>query len=114
MNYENWKIAKSELDEKREEYAEVANWCNESGAYRIEEIGDEYCVVAIPEPTVEEKNAQIKQTRASLYTSLVDPLHAQKTKDTIMGEWSEEKEQEYIAEVKRLTIKIREENPYIE
>lgn len=69
---------------------------------------------AIPEPTVEEKNERIKQVRAFLYAELVDPLHAQKIKDTIMGEWSDEKEQEYIAEVKRLTIKIREENPYIE
>jgi hypothetical protein len=67
-----------------------------------------------PEPTIEEKNEAIRQTRASLYAELIDPLHAQKTKDTIMDEWSEEREQEYIAEVKRLTIKIREENPYIE
>lgn len=65
-----------------------------------------------PEPTIEEKNEAIKQTRASLYAQLVDPLHAQRDKDIIMGEWSEEREQEYIAEVKRLTIKIREENPY--
>lgn len=60
------------------------------------------------------KNAAIKQVRAAQYVKLVDPLHAQRDKDTIMGEWSEEKEQEYIARVKELTIKIREENPYIE
>lgn len=65
-----------------------------------------------PEPTIEEKNEVIRQTRAKLYAELVDPLHAQKNKDVIMDEWSEEREQEYIAEVKRLTIKIREENPY--
>lgn len=65
-----------------------------------------------PDPTIEEKNEAIRQTRAKLYAELIDPLHAQKDKDTIMGEWSEEREQEYIAEVKRLTIKIREENPY--
>ena len=72
---------------------------------------------AIPEPpelTVEEKNELIKQKRAALYAEHVDPLHAQKTKDIIMGEWSDEKEQEYIAKVKELTIKIRDENPYIE
>jgi hypothetical protein len=67
-----------------------------------------------PQQSKEEQNEIIKQRRARLYEELVDPLHAQKNKDTIMGEWSEEKEQEYIAEVKRLTIKIREENPYIE
>ena len=68
----------------------------------------------LPEPTIEEQNEQIRQRRAYLYAELVDPLHAQKTKDTIMGEWSDEKEQEYIAKVKELTIKIRNENPYIE
>lgn len=60
------------------------------------------------------KNENIRQIRANLYAEQVDTLHAQKTKDTIMGEWDEQKEQYYIAEVKRLTIKIREENPYIE
>lgn len=68
----------------------------------------------LPEPTVEEKNEQIRQTRANLYAEHVDPLHAQKTKDVIMGEWSDEKEEAYIAEVKRLTLQIREENPYID
>lgn len=60
------------------------------------------------------KNEHIKQIRANLYAKQVDTLHAQKTKDTIMGEWTDEKEQEYIAKVKELTAKIREENPYIE
>lgn len=60
------------------------------------------------------KNEHIKQTRANLYAKQVDTLHAQKTKDTIMGEWTDEKEREYIAKVKELTVKIREENPYIE
>lgn len=69
---------------------------------------------AIPEPTVEEKNEQIKQTRASLYSSLVDPLHAEKQRKVILGTWSEEDEEQYVAKVKELTAKIQEENPYIE
>ena len=56
MSYENWKIAKSELAEKQEEYSAVAEWCNESGQYHIEEVGDDYCVVVNPEPTQEEIN----------------------------------------------------------
>jgi hypothetical protein len=31
-----------------------------------------------------------------------------------MGEWSEEKEAEYIAKVKERVSKIKEENPYVE
>lgn len=76
--------------------------------------GEYYLAGYAPQQTVEEKNAQTKEKRANLYAELIDPLHAQKTKDSIMGEWTEEKEQAYIAEVKRLTIMIREDNPYIE
>jgi hypothetical protein len=113
MSYENWKIAKSELEEKQEEYSAVAEWCNESGAYHIEEIGDEYCVVANPLPTVEEQNEAIKQTRANLYSSLIDPLHAEKQRKVVLGTWTEADEAEYIKQVKALTAKIQEENPYL-
>lgn len=112
MNYENWKIAKSELEAKQEEYSTVAEWCNQMQTHHIEEIGDEYCVVANPVLTIEEANEQVRQTRGRLYQEFVDPLHAQKNKDIIMGEWSDEKEQEYVEKVKELTNKIRKENPY--
>ena len=104
----------------------AADWCNANGALLVEKhkevdtgmgIADVryYEIEEIVEPTlsVEEKNEVIRNRRASLYSKLVDTLHAQKTKDTIMGEWTDEKEQEYIAKVKELTTKIREENPYI-
>lgn len=71
-------------------------------------------IVAIPEPTVEEKNEAIKQTRAYLYSDLIDPLHAEKQRKVVLGTWTEADEVEYVAEVKRLTEKIQTENPYIE
>lgn len=80
----------------------------------VEQNVRRFQIQATPELTIAEKNKIIKQRRARLYEQQVDTLHAQKTKDTIMGEWSDAKEQEYIAKVKELTIKIREENPYIE
>lgn len=67
-----------------------------------------------PEPTVEEKNEAIKQTRANLYAELIDPLHAQKQRKVVLGEWSEIDEKKYVEQVKALTAKIQEENPYIE
>lgn len=94
------------VDEEIKEYAET----DIEKAY----TGEYYLAGFAPQQSVEEKNEQIRQTRAALYTEHVDPLHAQKAKDIIMGEWSDEKEQEYIAKVKELTIKIRNENPYIE
>lgn len=114
MNYETWKIAKSELEEKQEEYSAVAEWCNESQTHHIEEIDDEYCVVANPVPTVEEQNEAIKQARASQYATLIDPLHAEKQRKVVLGTWTEEMEAEYVAKVKALTEQIQTENPYIE
>lgn len=57
MDYKDWKILKSELEEHVEEYQQVASWCNASG-YHIEE--DElYYFTAInpplPQPTLEQR-----------------------------------------------------------
>ena len=68
----------------------------------------------LPEPTVEEKNEQIRQIRANLYREQVDPLHAQKQRKVVLGTWTEADEAKYVEQVKTLTAKIQEENPYIE
>lgn len=67
-----------------------------------------------PEPTIEEQNEQIRQTRAYLYSSLIDPLHAEKQRKVVLGTWTEEMEAEYVAKVKELSEQIKAENPYIE
>jgi hypothetical protein len=67
-----------------------------------------------PEPTIEEKNEVIRQTRASLYAELIDPLHAQKQRKVVLAEWTEEMEAEYVAQVKALTAKIQAENQYVD
>lgn len=66
-----------------------------------------------PEPTIEEKNEAIRQTRASLYAELIDPLHAQKQRKVVLGEWTEEMEEEYVNNVKNITEEIRSKNPYM-
>lgn len=65
-----------------------------------------------PEPTVEDQNEIIRQTRAGLYSSLIDPLHAEKQRKVVLGTWTEEMEAEYVIKVKELTAKIQGENPY--
>lgn len=54
MSFENWAILISDYEEKAEEYAAVAEWCNESGEYTIIEDGEYYRVVHVeplpPEP----------------------------------------------------------------
>lgn len=67
-----------------------------------------------PEPTIEEKNEQIRQRRAYLYSSLIDPLHAERQRKVVLGTWTEEMEAEYVAKVKELTEQIQTENPYVE
>lgn len=101
----------------RAEYKAFANWNNANGnKFEIFANGDgTYTIreIVVPEPTIEEKNEAIRQTRASQYAQLIDPLHAQKQRKTVLGEWTEELEAEYVAQVKALTTKIQEENPYI-
>lgn len=67
-----------------------------------------------PVPTIEEQNEQIRQTRASLYANLVDPLHAERQRKVVLGTWTDEMEAEYVAKVQELTAQIQTENPYIE
>ena len=111
MYYDGQIITKSE-------YKAFANWNNANGGkFSIEPLDDgTYKIVEIivPEPTIEEKNEAIRQARASLYAELTDPLHAEKQRKTVLGEWTEEMEAEYVAQVKVLTTKIQEENPYVE
>ena len=66
-----------------------------------------------PEPTIDEQNAVISDKRASEYARLIDPLHAEKARKTVLGEWTEELELEYVAQVKALTKQIQDENPYV-
>ena len=102
----------------KQEHIAFANWANANGGkFRSEPLGNgtyKIVEVIIPEPTIEEKNEAIRQTRAGLYAELTDPLHAEKQRKVVLGEWTEEMEAEYVAQVKVLTAKIQEENPYVE
>ena len=102
----------------KQEHIAFANWTNANGGkFRSEPLGNgtyKIVEVIVPQPTIEEKNEAIRKTRASLYAELTDPLHAEKQRKVVLGEWTEEMEAEYVAQVKVLTAKIQEENPYVE
>lgn len=54
-DYTNWKTESKILtEEQQNEYTEVANWCNESQQYHIEDMGEYYAVVKNAEPTEQE------------------------------------------------------------
>ena len=89
----------------------AACWCNGNNAY-IDEIGDRrYEIKAIPPAPAPTKEQQ-EQARANAYASEIDPLHARKARKTILGEWTEEDEAEYVARVKELSAEIVERFPY--
>lgn len=114
MTYENWKVSKAdyqESEELQEEYSKVAEWCNNSGKYQIQEVGDEYCVVKIPEPlppTYEE----VKQARASAYTNEVDPIMSEYTRKKTFNLFEGNEEAELLAEIEAKVALIKENNPY--
>ena len=94
-----------------------ANWANANGNkfYDVANGDGTYTVhkVVVSEPTIDEQNAVISDKRASEYARLIDPLHAEKARKTVLGEWTEELESEYVAQVKALTKQIQDENPYV-
>ena len=90
---------------------EAAVWCNANNAY-IEKIdGNRYEIKAIPPAPAPTKEEQ-EQARANAYASEIDPLHARKARKTILGEWTEEDEAEYVAKVKELSAEIVARYPY--
>ena len=90
---------------------EAAVWCNANQAY-IDVIGDHrYEIKAVPPAPAPTKEEQ-EQARANAYASEIDPLHARKARKTILGEWTEEDEAEYVAKVKELSAEIAERYPY--
>lgn len=110
-DYLDWKILKSEIDEKAEEYSQVAEWCNNGEEYHIELYIDEndiewYRTVKNPEPLPPTKEEQ-EQNRARAYQQEVDPItsHIQRLRDM-------EQTEEIIAEINQLiaerTAKVEE------
>ena len=111
--YENWKILKSDLAEKQEEYTAVAEWCNESGQYTIEDDGTYYKVVALPEPT-SPTDEEIRQMREQAYVAEVDPItaHIQRLRDMEQTEEIKIEIAELIAERDTKVAEIKEQYPY--
>ena len=72
----------------------------------------EYQEIPQPEPEPAPTKEEQEQARASAYATEIDPLHARKARKTILGEWTEEDEAEYVAKVKELSADIVARYPY--
>ena len=77
MNYKKWKILKTEIEQKQDEYMQVAEWCNYNN-YAIVEDGEYYKTqeVVFPEPGIPEQIAKLKDEIADLDNRAVRPLRA--------------------------------------
>ena len=125
-DYSNWKVLKSVInyigdDEEKqtqahsaqEEYTAVAEWCNESGQYTIEDDGTYYKVVALPEPTPP-TDEEIRQMRIQYRREHIDDQTAERSRKMANGMWTEDDEAAYLALDAEVTAYIEEHYPYNE
>ena len=63
---------------------------------------------------IPDSHEEVSRARELAYEQLVDKLHLRKLRKTVLGEWTEELEAEYVAKVKELSDKIVELHPYPE
>jgi hypothetical protein len=110
--YENWKILKSQIAEKADEYSAVADWCNENG-YTIVEDGKYYKTVKLPEPTPL-TDEEIRQMRIDYRRGHIDDQTAERSRKMANGTWTDEDEQAYLALDAEVTTYIEEHYPYNE
>lgn len=79
------------------------------GIYYYNEISAEYLLKSeIPNPTHDEQKAK----RKAAYEDKIDELHSRKLRHEVLGDWTEEDEAEYKAQVIQLSKEIEEEFPY--
>ena len=96
-----------------EQYAAFAVYANENGL-KIEDKGNYFEAVEIPEPSFEEKNEVIRQTRGILMTTQADPLRFDYEEE--LARYGEADERTIATKNLWLVKKdnIRVNNPYIE
>lgn len=91
---------------------ELAVWCNKNNA-KITRVSDDLVIV---EPKTEHvfayTNEELKEMRKQAYQKEIDGLHSEKLRKTVLNEWTEEDEAEYVQQVIELSNKIHEMYPY--
>ena len=66
-----------------------------------------------PIPTVEEMNEEIRKQRERYYRDKSDPLISRRDRKKALNKWSDEDEQEFIADMERITQEVEDKFPYI-
>lgn len=112
-DYTNWKILKTDLPEKQDEYTEVAAWCTENQQYMIVETELYYEVQAIPSP-LPPTDEEIRQMRIQYRREHIDDQTAERSRKMANGTWTDEDEAAYLALDAEVTAYIEEHYPYNE
>jgi hypothetical protein len=112
-DYSKWKIKKSQIEEKQDEYTSVAEWCNESGQYMIVETELYFEVQPIPAP-LPPTDEEIRQMRIQYRREHIDDQTAERSRKTANGTWTEDDEAAYLALDAEVTAYIEEHFPYNE
>lgn len=76
------RIIHKDNKEEMTKYSDVADWCNENGAIIVDK-GEYYEVVAVQEPTEEEKRKQIQAQLTAAVQNWMDKTVQQRNYDNI-------------------------------
>lgn len=96
----------------KENYTAGAIWCNANNATIVKQ-GDEYVIVAIPEPSPLTKE-DVEAIRRQLYIAEVDPItaHINRLRDEELTPEIASEIAKLVEERKQVVARIKEENPY--
>lgn len=123
-DYSEWKVLKSVIEYRgddaekqaqakaaQEEYAEVAEWCNENQQYTIDSDDTYYFTVALPEPLPPTKE-QVREMRAAYRRTHIDDQTAERSRKMANNTWTEDDETAYLALDAEVTAYVEEHFPY--
>lgn len=97
-----------------DKYDEAYQFISKNKGTEIKDLGNKtYQIIKSSEPTVEEQNEAIRQTRLSLYKNNTDELTLRKLRKQALGTWTRQDEEEYLSEIKKMSEDINNGNPYI-
>jgi hypothetical protein len=89
----------------------AAIWCNQNNCY-IDVIGEKVYQIKEVEPAPEPTRSQMHHLRKQAYAETTDRLTLEKLRLQAIGQWTEEKETAYVAEMTELSDEIKEKYPF--
>lgn len=99
----------------KEQHIDFANWCAVNHPKMMTEpVGDgTYRIIEIPvTPEPEPTRSQMHDLRKQAYAETTDKLSLEKLRLQAIGQWTEEKETAYVAEMQTQSAEIKAKYPF--